>query len=115
MCLSGVGPSEGSHIQGTDSTCSYSTMPVSHGSGLVRFLRAIFLGATLVVGLPDRLIGPDPASLDCVNQVLDYASVDAAHFLPSTLEALCKSPQSLERLSRLRFIGFGGGNAPFLH
>ena len=84
-------------------------MPISHSSGLVRFLRAIFLEVVLVVGPPDRLIGPDPGSLTCVNQVLDHGSVDAANFLPSTLEALCASPQSLERLSKLRFIGFGGG------
>lgn len=89
-------------------------MPISHSSGLVRFLRAIFLGVILVVGPPNRLIGPDPGSLECINQVLEYASVDAANFLPSTLEALCKLPQSLERLSKLKFIGFGGGTTPFL-
>lgn len=89
-------------------------MPISHSSGLVRFLRAIFLGVVLVVGPPTRLIGPDPASLECINQVLEYASVDAANFLPSTLEALCKFPHSLGRLSKLRFIGFGGGTTPFL-
>ncbi|KAL8832155.1 MAG: hypothetical protein Q9191_000428 [Dirinaria sp. TL-2023a] len=94
--------------------CERHTMPISHSSGLVRFLRAIFLGVVLVVGPPNRLIGPDPASLECINQVLEYASVDAANFLPSTLETLCKSPQSLKRLSKLRFIGFGGGNPPFL-
>lgn len=88
-------------------------MPLNHSSGLVRFLRAIFLGIVLVVGPPGRLIGPDPASLNCINQVLDYASIDAANFLPSTLEALCKSPQSLDRLSKLRFIGFGGGTSTY--
>ena len=84
-------------------------MPIAHSSGLVRFLRAIFLDVILVVGPPDRLIGPDAASLQCVNDMLEYGSVDAANFLPSTLEALCKSPESLERLSKLKFIGFGGG------
>ena len=84
-------------------------MPISHSSGLVRFLRAIFLSVTLVVG-PPHLIGPDPVSLERVNQVLEYGAVDAANFLPSTLEALSKSPQSLRRLSQLKFIGFGGGS-----
>ena len=90
--------------------CRYNTMPLSLSSGLARFLRAIFLGV-VVVGPPDRLIGPDPGFLTCVNQILDNESVDAASYLPSTLEALCASPQSLGRLSKLRFTGFCGGTS----
>ena len=66
------------------------------------------MGSTLVVG-PERQIGVDPESLAIVNQVLDYGSVDAAHFLPGTLEALCKDEKSLNRLSQLKFLGWGGG------
>lgn len=84
-------------------------MPVAHGSGLVRFLRAIFMGVTLVIGPTKPLIGPDSASLECVEEILHQSSADAAYFLPSTLEALSKSPQHLESLSKLRLIGFGGG------
>ena len=82
---------------------------MAHSSGLVRFLRAIFMDVTLVVGPIKPLIGPDPASLKCVDEILRQNSVDAAYFLPSTLEALCKSPQHLKILSTLKLIGFGGG------
>lgn len=67
------------------------------------------MDVTLVVGPPERLIGPDPASLKSVKEVLQHASVDAAYFLPSTLEALCKSPHYMKSLSKLRLIGFGAG------
>ncbi len=72
------------------------------------------MGVTLVVGPPERLIGPDPASLKCVEEILQHASVDAAYFLPSTLEALCKSPQYMKALSKLKLIGFGAGDYKFL-
>ena len=84
-------------------------MPVAHSPGLVRFLRAIFMDVTLVIGPTKPLIGPDPASLECVEEILRQTSADAAYFLPSTLEALCKSPRHLESLSKLRLVGFGGG------
>ena len=64
----------------------------------------------LVVGPAERPIGPDPASLKCVEEILQQASVDAAYFLPSTLEALCQSPQYIKSLSKLKLIGFGAGN-----
>ena len=88
---------------------------MAHSSGLVRFLRAIFMGVTLVVGPSERVIGPDPASLQCVEEILQQNSVDAAYFLPSTLEALCKSSQYIKSLSRLKLIGFGGGEYRSLH
>ena len=69
---------------------------------------------TLVVGPHNRLIGPDTASLECVEEILQQTSPDAAYFLPSTLEALCKSPQCMRSLSKLKLIGFGGGeHEPF--
>ena len=67
------------------------------------------MDVTLVVGPPNQLIGPDPASLKCVEDVLLQTSADAAYFVPSTLEALCKSPRCLESLSKLKLVGFGGG------
>ena len=84
-------------------------MPVAHSPGLVRFLRAIFMDVTLIVGPHNRAIGPDPASLECVEEILRQTSPDAAYFLPSTLEALVESPQCMKSLSKLRLIGFGGG------
>lgn len=84
-------------------------MPAAHSSSLVRFLRAVLLGVTLVCG-PDQYIGSDAASVECVTQVLGNGEIDAANFLPGTLEALCKNTDSLERLKKLRFIGWGGGN-----
>ena len=82
---------------------------MAHSPGLVRFLRAVFMDVTLVVGPHNRLIGPDPASLECIEEILQHTSPEAAYFLPSTLEALCKSPQSMKSLSKLKLIGFGGG------
>ena len=67
------------------------------------------MDVTLVIGPTKPLIGPDPASLECVEEILQQTSADAAYFLPSTLEALCKSPQHLKSLSKIKLIGFGGG------
>ena len=87
---------------------------MAHSPGLVRFLRAVFMDVTLVVGPHNRLIGPDTASLECVEEILKQTSPDAAYFLPSTLEALCESPQCMKSLSKLKLIGFGGGqHLPF--
>ena len=72
------------------------------------------MDVTLVVGPHNRLIGPDTASLECVEEVLQQTAADAAYFLPSTLEALCKSPQCMKSLSKLKLIGFGGGEYPTL-
>ena len=82
---------------------------MAHSSGVVRFLRAILMGVTLILGPPGLLIGPDPASLQCVEDILQQTSADGAYFLPSTLEALCRSPQSMKCLSKLKLVGYGGG------
>ena len=67
------------------------------------------MGVTLIFGPAGLPIGPDPASLKCVEDILHQTSADGAYFLPSTLEALCRSPQSMKCLSKLKLIGYGGG------
>ncbi|OKL56143.1 hypothetical protein UA08_08748 [Talaromyces atroroseus] len=86
----------------------FSTMPVAHSSSFVRFLRCLLLGVTFVV-LPGRAIGTDPESIAIVADVLDYGNVDAAHFVPGILELLSRDSHHLRRLSKLGFIGWGGG------
>ena len=81
-------------------------MLIAYSPGLVRFLRAVFINVTLIVGPYNRLIDPDTASLKCIKEILRQTSPDAAYFLPSTLEALYKTPQYMKSLSKLKLIGF---------
>lgn len=50
-----------------------------------------------------------PISIDIVENVLDNVKVDACFLAPSVLEELSQSPSSLEKLRRLKFVEFGGG------
>ena len=50
-----------------------------------------------------------PISSDMIDNLLDHIPLDTCVAGPSVLEEISRSQNSLERLSKLRYIGFGGG------
>ena len=50
-----------------------------------------------------------PVSTDLVDELLDNVEVDACFLAPSVLEDLCQSETSLEKLKKLKYVEFGGG------
>jgi acyl-coenzyme A synthetase/AMP-(fatty) acid ligase len=47
-------------------------------------------------------------SLDVIDQIHDYCNADGGLYPPSLLEAICKSQDSLKKMSMLKFVMFSG-------
>ena len=84
---------------------NYCGWPLFNGSGLgVGLMETCYNNTTIVMG------PPQPATADIFNDMLEYADIDAASCLPSTLEETAKRPDILAKLNRLKLIGYIGGN-----
>ncbi len=53
--------------------------------------------------------GGRPVSTDMVDELLDNVEVDGCFLAPSVLEDLSQSESSLEKLRKVKFVEFGGG------
>ena len=53
--------------------------------------------------------GGRPISTDMVDDLLDNVEVDGCFLAPSVLEDLSQSESSLEKLRKVKFVEFGGG------
>jgi hypothetical protein len=67
-------------------------------------LCALFINASVVWAPSNR-----PMSASLVEEILDSFPVEAIFVAPSILEELSQSSESLERLSKLDGVNFGGG------
>lgn len=56
--------------------------------------------------------GGRPISTDLVDEVLDNVELDGLFLAPSVLEEVSQSEDSLERLKKVKFVEFGGGQVP---
>ena len=56
--------------------------------------------------------GGRPISTDVVDELLDNVEVDGLFLAPSVLEDLSQSEDSLERLKKVKFVEYGGGQIP---
>ncbi|KAF2122675.1 hypothetical protein BDV96DRAFT_608614 [Lophiotrema nucula] len=82
----------------------YSTLPIYHAGGLAAGIaRFCFNKNTVVIGPPETV------TAEIVDQVLQFGDVDAAHFLPETLEQIAHHPNILAKLGRLTHVMYGGG------
>jgi acyl-coenzyme A synthetase/AMP-(fatty) acid ligase len=82
----------------------YCALPVFHTSGITAsLLTPVYMNTIIILGpagvCPDKSV---------VQEVLEYAPVDAATFPPSLLEDLISDPTSLGQLKRLKKIVYGG-------
>lgn len=50
-----------------------------------------------------------PVSTDMIDELLDNVNVDACFLAPSVLEDISQSETSLEKLRKLKYVEFGGG------
>lgn len=80
-----------------------SSTPFFHLMGFSLLIMAVFHGIPCVM-LPDG-----PMSIELVTTVLDSTRPTAALFPPSILEELASNIRSMEALSKLRRVYFGGG------
>lgn len=80
-----------------------STTPFFHLMGFALLIMAVFHGIPCII-LPDK-----PISTDLLSNVLSTTRATAALFPPSVLEDLSASPESMNALSKLRRVYFGGG------
>ncbi|KAJ5098005.1 hypothetical protein N7532_005006 [Penicillium argentinense] len=80
-----------------------SSTPFFHLMGFALLIMAVFHGIPCVI-LPDK-----PLSTELVTNVLSITQPTAALFAPSILEDLSTNTESMEALSKLRRVYFGGG------
>ncbi|XHF98585.1 hypothetical protein AWENTII_002133 [Aspergillus wentii] len=80
-----------------------STTPFFHLMGFALLIMAVFHGIPCVI-LPDK-----PLSTQLVTSVLATTQPTAALFPPSILEDLAANPESVQALSKLKRVYFGGG------
>ncbi|KAL4794339.1 hypothetical protein BDV19DRAFT_390398 [Aspergillus venezuelensis] len=80
-----------------------STTPFFHFMGFPLLIMAVFHGVPCVI-MPDK-----PLSTDLVSTVISTTKPTAALFPPSILEDLSSDSASLQALSKLKRIYFGGG------
>ena len=71
---------------------------------------------TLLAGLyfKETTIWPPtgrPISSDMIDDLLDNVDVDATFSAPSTLEELAQSQNSLEKLKKLKYAQYAGGQS----
>lgn len=86
-------------------TRAYTSMPLFHTSGLNAAITwALGLGVTLVYGEPH--IPPNAAYVDEMHQ---YADVDATMGAPSIYEDLCDHPEWLEHIKKMHYVVASGG------
>lgn len=84
---------------------NYCGWPIFDGAAIgAALIDNCFNDTTVVIG-PSQL-----ATADIFDGMLDYANIDAASCLPSTLEAVAKRPDILAKLNRLQFISYVGGS-----
>ncbi|OCL15374.1 acetyl-CoA synthetase-like protein [Glonium stellatum] len=82
----------------------FSGLPIFHGAGLIwGICHVVFTKKTVVFG-PLSLVNPE-----IFDQVLQYANIDGASCIPSTLEQISKVPEVVDKLSKLRHIAYAGG------
>ena len=56
--------------------------------------------------------GGRPISTDVVDELLDNIEVDGLFLAPSVLEDLSQSEDSLEKLKKVKYVEYGGGQVP---
>ncbi|KAF1849275.1 acetyl-CoA synthetase-like protein [Cucurbitaria berberidis CBS 394.84] len=84
---------------------NYCGWPLFNGSGLgVGLMEPCFNNTTAVMG------PAQPVTADVFNDMLEYADIDAASCLPSTLEETARRPGVLAKLNKLKMIVYVGGS-----
>ncbi|PSN59431.1 acetyl-CoA synthetase-like protein [Corynespora cassiicola Philippines] len=82
----------------------YTALPIFHGAGVATgIMKACFNGTAIVIGPPGL------ATADTLAEMLEYADLDCIACLPITLEDVATRPDVLEKLGRLKYANYVGG------
>ncbi|KAI0441964.1 male sterility protein-domain-containing protein [Xylaria telfairii] len=80
-------------------------MPLFHSAGIwFALFLPVYYGSTVVYGPAKR-----PLTSDIAAKGMVLGRVKGGFYPPSILEDLSKSPSSLEKISKLEFVAYGGG------
>ncbi|CAG7926853.1 unnamed protein product [Penicillium olsonii] len=85
----------------------YTAFPLFHIAGLSLFCFLLLSRCTLVLGFPGQ-----PPSLFILRKVLEFSQIDGLLLPPSLIGELSMESDLVEDLSRIRWIGTGGGMIP---
>lgn len=84
----------------------FSALPIFHGAGIATGVKSTcFNNTTIVLGPPGL------ATANVFDQILEHSSIDAANCLPITLEEIATRPDILQKLGRLKYITYVGGES----
>jgi hypothetical protein len=84
------------------------SVPLFHAAALyVALLMVHYWDTPAALGIGDR-----PLSADMVIECLKYADSDSILLPPAILEELSQSKEAIEVLSKMSYVGFGGGKHP---
>ncbi len=82
-----------------------AAVPLFHAAGLyITMTLDLYWDVPVAFGIGDR-----PLSADIIEESLKHADVNAVVLPPAILEELSQSEESMRLLSRLSYVGFGGG------
>lgn len=82
-------------------------MPLYHAAALyLSLLMVHYWDVPVALGIGDR-----PLTADMAVESLQYADVNSIVLPPAVLEELSQSQDSIDALSRLSYVGFGGGKS----
>jgi acyl-CoA synthetase (AMP-forming)/AMP-acid ligase II len=88
---------------------NFNALPIFHGAGIAMGIsQACFTDSVVVLGPPGL------ATADVFLDVMKYAGIDSASCVPVTLEEIATRPDVLEKLRKLRYITYVGGEL-YLH
>ncbi|KAA8649496.1 putative secondary metabolism biosynthetic enzyme [Aspergillus tanneri] len=83
----------------------YNGCPLFHLAGFVAGFFWLFSGGIIVIGPANQ-----PSSPQMLKDILHVAHVDGALLPPLVVDQIAQEPALIEKVSKLRFITFGGGS-----
>ncbi|KIA75916.1 NRPS-like enzyme [Aspergillus ustus] len=83
----------------------YNGCPLFHLAGFVAGFFGVFSGTILVIGPPSQ-----PSSPQMFKSILHSAQVDGALLPPLVVDQIAQEPALVDKVSKLKFITFGGGS-----
>lgn len=84
----------------------YTGFRIAHAGGIFLTWRFMYHGVTVVPSW-----GDNPLAASTLEAAIEYAGIELAALTPLTLQEIAKSPTSLEKMKKLKFIKVAGGNS----
>lgn len=88
----------------------YTGFRIAHAGGVFIAWRFMYHGVTIVPSW-----GDNPMAASTLEAAIEHAGIDMAVMAPVTLQEIAKSPPSLEKMKKLKFIFVAGGKSVGCH